>query len=53
MFLGQHSIAKLIDHTLLKADADRKSIERLCREAIEEGLRYVLTPSGLKQRQTF
>ena len=31
------SIAKLIDHTLLRPDADRKSIERLCREALEEG----------------
>ena len=37
MFSGQYSIAKLIDHTLLKADADRESIEKLCREAIEEG----------------
>ena len=37
MFSGQHSIAKFIDHTLLRADADRKSIERLCREAVEEG----------------
>jgi deoxyribose-phosphate aldolase len=31
------SIAKLIDHTLLKADADGRSIERLCNQAVVEG----------------
>ncbi|EPZ43135.1 deoxyribose-phosphate aldolase [Alicyclobacillus acidoterrestris] len=31
------SIAKYIDHTLLKVDAGQPAIERLCREAIELG----------------
>ncbi|MDD2573433.1 MAG: deoxyribose-phosphate aldolase [Bacillota bacterium] len=31
------SIAKLIDHTLLKAETDREGIERLCGEAVAEG----------------
>ena len=32
------SIAKMIDHTMLKADASEKTILRYCREAKEYGL---------------
>jgi deoxyribose-phosphate aldolase len=33
--LNAHSLAKYIDHTLLKADATAADIEKLCREAIQ------------------
>lgn len=36
-FKKPRDIAKLIDHTLLKADADGRDIERLCGEAVTEG----------------
>lgn len=32
-------LAKTIDHTLLKPDADDEAIDRLCREAVEYGFR--------------
>jgi deoxyribose-phosphate aldolase len=36
-----HNVATLIDHTLLKPDATRADIERLCREALEFGFAAV------------
>ena len=33
--LSAHTLARYIDHTLLKADATAKDIEQLCREAME------------------
>jgi deoxyribose-phosphate aldolase len=36
-----HSVAGLIDHTLLKADARRSDIEQLCREATDFGFATV------------
>jgi deoxyribose-phosphate aldolase len=35
MQMSPEQLAKLIDHTLLKADATSEQVERLCREAIE------------------
>ena len=35
MNLTPAEIAQLIDHTLLKADASRDEIQKLCREALE------------------
>lgn len=35
------SVAAVIDHTLLKADASRKDIEELCREAVQFGFASV------------
>lgn len=54
--LGMHAdggapreIAALIDHTLLKPDATRAEIERLCREAIEFGFATVcVNPTWVK-----
>lgn len=46
MLYGKDSIAKVIDHTMLKADADRRSIERLCAEALEEGFFSVCINPG-------
>ncbi len=31
------NVAKYIDHTLLKPEADKKSVEKLCGEALEHG----------------
>ena len=36
-----HDVAALIDHTLLKADATRQEIEKLCKEAREFGFATV------------
>lgn len=42
-------IAALIDHTLLKPDATRSDIERLCREAVEFGFATVcVNPTWVK-----
>ena len=39
------SIAEYIDHTLLKADAGKEDIERICREAVEYGFASVCVNS--------
>jgi deoxyribose-phosphate aldolase len=42
-------IAPLIDHTLLKPEANRADIEKLCREAVEFGFAsVVVNPSNVK-----
>ncbi len=37
VFQKPGDVAKFIDHTLLKADADRREIEKLCNEALDKG----------------
>ena len=39
------SFAKIIDHTMLKADATRETIKRYCREAREQGFASVCVNS--------
>jgi deoxyribose-phosphate aldolase len=41
MGLGTRDLAALIDHTLLKPDAERREIEALCDEALEHGFAAV------------
>ena len=41
-----NDIARMIDHTNLKADATREDLERLCREAKEYGFASVCVNSG-------
>lgn len=41
MFRETRELARMIDHTLLRADATREQIEQLCREAIEYGFACV------------
>ena len=40
------NVASLIDHTLLKADATKQEIEKLCREALEFGFATVCVNPG-------
>ncbi len=35
--MDAESLAKMMDHTILRADASRADVEKLCREAIEHG----------------
>jgi deoxyribose-phosphate aldolase len=44
--LKGEELAPLIDHTLLKADATRNEIEKLCREAITQGFASVCVNPG-------
>ena len=47
-------IAKIIDHTLLKAAAGEKDIEKLCREAVEYGFASVcVNPVWVKKAVAF
>lgn len=46
IFCEPESIAKIIDHTLLKADASRKDVLKLCREARDYGFRTVCVSSS-------
>ena len=39
-------MAQLIDHTLLKPDADRAAMDKLCEEAISHGFKAVCVNSG-------
>ena len=46
--MDTHSLAKTIDHTLLKPDASREEVLRLCREAVEYGFASVcVNPSRI------
>ena len=44
--MNKKDIANKIEHTLLKADADMKDIERLCAEAVEHGFYGVCVNSS-------
>ena len=33
--MDKQQLAKMIDHTILKPEADKASIEKLCKEALE------------------
>ena len=45
-----HLAAKLIDHTLLKPEATREQMAKLCREAAEYGFHSVMVnPSNIAQ----
>jgi deoxyribose-phosphate aldolase len=39
MTLTPAQIARLIDHTILKADASRDEVEKVCREALQYNFR--------------
>ncbi len=48
-----HLAAKLIEHTLLKPEATREQIAKLCREAVEYGFHAVMVnPSNIAQCKT-
>lgn len=52
--LTQSALAAMIDHTLLKADATRAEIEKLCREAAEFGFASVcVNPSRVEAAAKF
>lgn len=48
--LDPRTLARMIDHTLLKPEASKADIEKLCREAIEHGFYSVCVNSGYVQQ---
>ena len=48
------NIAKTIDHTLLKADAKKEDIEKLCEEADRHGFASVcINPSRVSRQRNY